>query len=98
MAEANFIDASKVKGEKFTGYEPPANKGPFECGNCEYFRPGNSTCGQETMVAKSQQPLIDGRRKVEPGGCCEYVERVGRIAKSSNSGKENARSIFSARR
>lgn len=66
-----------IKGEPFTGYENPDGKGPFQCGNCHYYRPSNSTCGQETMVAKSHQPLVDGRRRVELAGCCEFVERIG---------------------
>jgi hypothetical protein len=78
------IDSSKVKGEPGTGYEPPAGKGPFECGNCHYFRPGNSSCGQETMRKVSKQPRVDGGRvQVEAQGCCEYVERKG-------SGKRDA--------
>ena len=71
------IDAAEVHGEKYTGYEGPEDKGPFECGNCNYFRSG--TCGQKTMMAKSTLPKKDGRVKVEAKGCCEYVERKGRL-------------------
>jgi len=70
------IDSSQVKGESGTGYEGPA-KGPFSCSNCEYFSAGS--CGQKTMVERSKLPRIDGGRvKVDPNGCCEYVDRVGR--------------------
>lgn len=69
------IDASHVKGEPGTGYEGPA-AGLFQCSNCRYFR--NGSCGQPTMMQRSQQPKgLDGRVTVEPGGCCEYVDRVG---------------------
>jgi len=77
LAEANYIDASKVHGEKFTGFELADDKGPFECGNCEYYRGG--WCVQETMMAKSEQPKnAQGLVKVEPHACCEYVERLGK--------------------
>lgn len=66
------INAAEVRGENYTGYEPPNGKGPFECGNCHYFNAG--TCGQKTM--KSTLPKAkDGRVKVEAKGCCEYVDR-----------------------
>ena len=75
------IDSSRVKGEPGTGYEPPAGKGPFECGNCEYFRAADSSCGQATMMKVSKLVRIDGsyggggRVKVDEHGCCEYVDR-----------------------
>ena len=70
------IDASQVKGEANTGYEGPG-KGPFACSNCEFFKGGS--CGQKTMMAESKLPRVDGGRvKVDPAGCCEYVDRVGR--------------------
>jgi len=73
-----LINISGIKGEEGTGYEASENKGPFECGNCEYFRGSNSTCGQKVMVAKAKQSdLIDGRRSVDPKGCCEFVDRLG---------------------
>lgn len=92
------IDSSKVHGEPGTGYEPPAGKGPFECGNCEYFRPGESSCGQETMRKVSKQPRLgDGRVKVDAHGCCEYVERKGSQAreafKSAHQEREGARQV-----
>lgn len=72
------IDSSKVHGEPGTGYEGP-QKGPFECGNCEYFRKADSSCGQETMMKVSKLARTkDGRVKVDEHGCCEYVERVGK--------------------
>lgn len=72
------INVSSIKGEAGTGYEPPKDKGEFSCRNCEYFRPSNSSCGQKDMLEKSKQPRIDGRVKVDPKGCCEYVERTGK--------------------
>jgi hypothetical protein len=71
------IDISAVKGESGTGYEDAAGKGPFACHNCKYFRPVENSCGQRDMLLKSKQPLVGGRRKVDPNGCCEFVERIG---------------------
>jgi len=72
------INQFSIKGEKGTGYEDPDGKGPFSCENCEYFK--NNSCGQKDMVAKSKRPKTkDGRVEVDPKGCCEYVERTGRI-------------------
>lgn len=72
------IDQTAVKGEQGTGYESRGKKGAFECRNCEYFRPGNSSCGQEIMVRLSTRPrTADGRVSVDPQGCCEYVDRMG---------------------
>ena len=73
------IDAAEVHGEPGTGYEDPGDLGEFECENCEYFDRKSSSCGQKTMMKKSRRPrLPNGRVKVNPEGCCEYVERVGR--------------------
>lgn len=70
------IDATKVKGEPGTGYEPPAGKGPFECGNCRYF--DGESCRQATMMKVSKLPrAAGGRVKVDAEGCCEYVDRKG---------------------
>lgn len=72
------VDQSKIKGEPGTGYETGA-KGLFQCQNCEYFRPGNNSCGQELMIALSLLPRTqDGRVLVDPKGCCEYVDRIGK--------------------
>jgi broad specificity phosphatase PhoE len=72
------IDISAVQGETGTGYEPAANKGPFSCANCEFFRSVDNSCGQDDMLKKSKQPRTsDGRIKVDPNACCEYVARVG---------------------
>lgn len=68
------IDSSKVKGEPGTGYEAEDGRGPFNCENCNYFADG--ACRQETMKKVSRQPrTADGLVKVDPKGCCEYVER-----------------------
>jgi broad specificity phosphatase PhoE len=69
------IDISAVKGESGTGYEDSNGQGPFACHNCEYFRTVDKSCGQKDMIEKSKQPKIAGRVKVDPMGCCEYVER-----------------------
>jgi hypothetical protein len=82
------IDASAVNGEPGTGYEPPEGKGPFQCSNCEYFRDGS--CGQKTMRERSKLPRVeDGRVKVDPAGCCEYIDR-------RDPGKSSARAKFAS--
>lgn len=71
------INQSAIHGEPQTGYEGP-EKGPFECANCEYFRKSDNSCGQKDMMAHSKRAkLKDGRVKVEPKGCCEFVSRIG---------------------
>lgn len=71
------INQFAIKGEKGTGFEERGNKGPFECGNCEYFK--NNSCGQKDMMEKSTRPRTkDGRVVVGPKDCCEYVERIGK--------------------
>lgn len=70
------LNVSAIKGERGTGYEKFDNKGPFECGNCEYFRASDNSCGQKDMMKFSKQPrLRSGRVVVEERACCEYVER-----------------------
>jgi hypothetical protein len=72
------INVAAIHGEPGTGYEN-GDLGEFECANCEYFDEKQSACGQKDMMKNSKQPrLKDGRVKVDPEGCCEYVERVGR--------------------
>ena len=69
------IDSSQVKGESGTGYEAAEGKGPFACHNCQFFRDGS--CGQKTMMERSELPRIAGDRvAVDPLGCCEYVWRL----------------------
>lgn len=73
------IDVFAIRGEQGTGYEDGANLGEFECENCHYFDAKAGACNQETMKALSKQPrLSDGRVKVDPEGCCEYVDRMGK--------------------
>ena len=73
------VEQSKILGEAGTGYED-GKKGEFECENCRYFRPGESSCGNAVMVARSKQPLLaSGGRKVDAEGCCEYGDRLGKI-------------------
>jgi hypothetical protein len=67
------INSASVKGEPGTGFEKRAGKGPFECGNCEYFKEG---CTQKDMKKLSKQPrLPNGNVDVDADDCCEYVER-----------------------
>lgn len=78
---AKLIDLAKVpgiKGERGTGYENPNGLGEFECGNCFYFDPKSGTCGESHMLKFSKQPRMNGRVKVHPESCCEFVDRVGR--------------------
>lgn len=79
-----LIDVADIKGEQHTGYENRTvggkDMGPFRCDNCHYYRPSNSSCGYEDMIKFSKQPMTsDGRRKVDAGGCCEFVARIGNI-------------------
>lgn len=69
------IQQGEIKGELGTGFEKRGNKGPFECGNCEYFSDG--LCHQKTMMKVSKQPRRDGHPKVGRNDCCEYIERRG---------------------
>jgi len=64
---------SQVKGEPGTGFEKRGKGGPFECGNCEYFKSGS--CHQPTMGKVSKQPRKDGYPQVGEHDCCEYIER-----------------------
>jgi hypothetical protein len=74
--EERLIDQSAIKGEEGTGFEKRANKGPFECGNCEYFDSINGACEQSDMMKKSKQPrLSDGRPSVAWDDCCEFLSR-----------------------
>ncbi len=80
----NFVRQSAIKGEAGTGYEGP-ERGPFECGNCEYFKVADSGCDQKDMKARSKRKrLLDGRVLVEKEGCCEFIDRVGRIDDDSD--------------
>lgn len=69
------INAAAIKGQPGTGYEGPED-GPFSCSTCEYFRPGENSCGQKDFMEKSKRPKTsEGRIKVEPKGCCIYHEK-----------------------
>lgn len=75
-----LINIEAIKGEKGTGFEVRGSKGPFECGNCEYFRAGENSCGQKDMMEYSKQPkLPNGRIVVGAEDCCEYIERIGKF-------------------
>jgi hypothetical protein len=78
-----LINIKGIKGEGGTGYEPSVvngkNMGHFDCDNCHFFKAG--TCGHPEMIARAKKAgveLKDGRRPVDPEGCCEFVDRVGR--------------------
>ena len=76
--EDRLMDQSAIKGESGTGFEKRGNKGPFECGSCEYFDSVNGACEQPDMMRISKQPrLSDGRPSVDAADCCEYIERIG---------------------
>lgn len=80
-AHAATINASAIKGEPGTGFESRivngVDKGPFECGNCEYFN-GTDACDQKDMMAKSKRERHkDGTVVTGPQDCCEYVDRKG---------------------
>lgn len=73
------INSRSVKGEPGTGYEDPGDMGEFECENCEYFRDTDDSCGQKDMRRVSKRPRTrDGRVKVDPHGCCDYLHRTGK--------------------
>lgn len=79
-----MINSAAVSGEVGTGFEERGDKGPFECGNCEYFN-GTNACNQEDMMQKSKQPRHENKTVVVGlMDCCEYVDRVG------NGVEENA--------
>lgn len=80
LAERAAIRKPKgvIHGEAGTGYEN-GKLGEFECENCHYYRESDSSCGQSTMVALSKQPKVGTRVKVDPEGCCEFVDRMGKI-------------------
>jgi hypothetical protein len=74
-AMRSHINQSAIKGETGTGYESGA-LGRFACSNCEFYSGG--TCGQPIMMKLSGQArAADGRVRVDPDGCCEYVDRKG---------------------
>jgi hypothetical protein len=76
VAERGVVQGS-IKGEKFTGFEKRGAKGPFECGNCEYFK--DDSCNEDHMMVHSKQARNpNGTVKVKAEDCCEYVDRVGR--------------------
>ena len=80
----DFINVKDLKGEEGTGFEKRANKGPFECGNCEYFARGSGifpgACNQKDMMKLSKQPRWpDGTVLVDASDCCEYIERIGKF-------------------
>jgi hypothetical protein len=82
-----LINIKAIKGEEGTGYEPSVVKGKdlgeFECENCHFFKDG--TCGQPDMVAHAKpSDLKNGRRVVDPEGCCEFVDRVGKTDTDEN--------------
>lgn len=103
--ESDEVNPDAIHGEPGTGFEPRVvdgvDKGPFECGNCEYFvgplgakgaMRGPKGCNQSDMKHKSKRPrLPDGRVELTPKDCCEYVDRLGPLeAKEKEKGKEKS--------
>lgn len=78
-----MINASAIKGEKYTGFERAGDKGPFRCGNCEYFKDGE--CRQTDMVKYSKQARKNGNVVVGADDCCEYIDRKGKSWRSDES-------------
>lgn len=75
------VNAAAIKGEPGTGFEKRSDKGPFECGNCEYFDSAAGACDQWDMKQKSKQPRLDDSRvSVAHDDCCEYLSRMERDA------------------
>jgi hypothetical protein len=92
-----MLNEQAIKGEANTGFEKRGDKGPFECGNCEYF--DGKSCGQKDMMKFSKEPReTSGRVKVDADDCCEYIERKGkasRIAKVFKGDKAHGKSANS---
>lgn len=62
MAVKPDAEESKRLHAPDVNYFPPS-RGPFLCGNCEYFRPRDSYC---------EQPVV--RAPVDYSGCCNLFE------------------------
>lgn len=76
LRSAAPVDQSAIKGEPGTGFEKRGDKGPFQCGNCHFFRAG--FCDNKIMRQRSRQPKnAEGYVKVGAQDCCEYVTRIG---------------------
>lgn len=74
-----LVNIEAIKGESGTGFEKRGNRGPFECGNCGYFKNGNA-CNQKDMMRYSKQPKWpDGTVVVGAPDCCSFVERIGKF-------------------
>jgi hypothetical protein len=71
------INSSEVRGEDGTGFEKRGDRGPFQCGNCNYFEDG--TCHQRTMMKVSKQPKEGEYPKVAAEDCCEYISRKAKV-------------------
>jgi hypothetical protein len=78
-----MVNERHIEGEPNTGFEREEGKGPFDCGNCQYFHPllgGMGGCSQTEMMIYSREPRLPESHRVlvHERDCCEYVERVGR--------------------
>ena len=79
---SQIVSADAI-GEPGTGFEKAGSKGPFECGNCEYMK--DSSCHQPVMLKVSKQPKnTQGFIPVGEHDCCEYVDRVGNMARKAS--------------
>jgi hypothetical protein len=79
-----MINERHIRGEPNTGYENSRNLGSFSCENCRYYHPllgDMGSCDQTEMMVYSRQPRIENSREVlvDAHGCCEYVDRVGKV-------------------
>ena len=72
-----------IHGETHTGFEKVGDKGPFRCGNCEYFK--DDECRQSDMVKYSKQPRKNGNVIVDAADCCEHINRKGKSWRSDES-------------
>lgn len=64
-------------GTSATGYAGP-KFGPFKCGHCEYFRPGQSGCVNPLVIKDPEVPGDGKMAHVNIGGCCNKYEPKGR--------------------
>ena len=80
LASLAHVNQSAILGESGTGYEDPEGMGEFECENCHYYEIGARACSQKDMMKHSKRKRTkQGWVKVDPEGCCEFVDRVGRM-------------------
>jgi hypothetical protein len=70
-----LVEKGGWQGTKATGFVT-ADKGPFLCGNCNYFK--QDFCGEEHVMEDPElqaKKLKNGRIPVTRGDCCNYFEK-----------------------